>query len=274
MPNATITQAIRWAGALCAGLLGAKLLLGLAIQLWPLPTPSWARPLLHSRWRRRYRAPKRTLALLDIQPGMRVLELGPGSGLFTLEAAQLVGEQGRLVCVDLQMAMLRPLKQDIRDTGLRQVFLQAATAERLPLIDASFDLVLAIAVLPMLRHKSYALGELRRVLKPGGVLAVSEEILEPEYVPAMLMRFWCRRAGFTLATQIRTAWWYLLLFRRPAYGPTVSDLVSTASSSHPITSSRFAKWSSGMRSCRMSRSWSAMVLRSISASAGWSGRRA
>jgi ubiquinone/menaquinone biosynthesis C-methylase UbiE len=215
MPNATITQLIRRVGTLCAGLLGAKLLLSLAIQLWPMPTPLWARWLLHCRWRRRYREPGRTLALLDIRPGMRVLELGPGSGLFTIEAARLVGEQGRLVCVDLQMAMLRPLKQDIRDLGLDNVFLQAATAERLPLSDASFDLVLAIAVLPMLRHKSQALGELRRVLKPGGVLAVSEEILEPEYVPAMLMQFWCRQAGFTLAARMRTAWWYLLLFRRP-----------------------------------------------------------
>ena len=69
----------------------------------------------------------------------------------------------------------------------------AATAERLPLVDSSFDLVLAFAVLPMVRQKSEALLELRRVLKPGGLLAVSEEIIEPEYVPAMLTKRWCRR---------------------------------------------------------------------------------
>jgi ubiquinone/menaquinone biosynthesis C-methylase UbiE len=130
---------------------------------------------------------------------------------------RLVGD-GRLVCVDLQMAMLRPLKQAIRDAGAPNVFLQAATAERLPLIDSSFDLALAIAVLPMLRHKDQALHELRRVLKPDGVLVVSEEILEPEYVPAALTKRWCRRAGFTLTGQIRTGWWYMLLFRRPAHG--------------------------------------------------------
>src|SRR5215217_4664783 len=113
-------------GWLGAGLLCAKIVLSLAIQLWPIPTPPWARWLLHTRWRRYYRAPTRTLALLDIQPGMQLLELGPGSGLFTLEAARLVGDQGQLVCVDLQMAMLRPLKQDIRVAGLENVFLQAA----------------------------------------------------------------------------------------------------------------------------------------------------
>lgn len=202
-----------WGGA---GLLCAKLLLSLAIQLWPIPTPPWARWLLHTRWRHHYRAPRRTLELLDIQPGMRVLELGPGSGLFTSEAARLVGGQGRLVCVDLQMAMLRPLKQDIRAAGLKNIFLQAATAERLPLADSCFDLVLAIAVLPMVPHKHQALQELRRVLRPGGLLVVSEEIVEPEYVPAMLTRRWCQRAGFTLVGQIRTVWWYMVLFRRPA----------------------------------------------------------
>jgi ubiquinone/menaquinone biosynthesis C-methylase UbiE len=204
-------------GLLGAGLLCAKLLLSLAIQLWPIPTPPWARWLLHTRWRRHYRAPKRTLALLDIQPGMQVLELGPGSGLFTLEAARLVGDKGRLVCVDLQMAMLRPLKQEIRVARLHHVFLQAATAEQLPLGDSRFDLVLAIAVLPMVRHKYQALQELRRVLKPSGLLAISEEIVEPEYVPALLTRRWCRRAGFTLLGQIRTVWWYMVLFRRPAH---------------------------------------------------------
>jgi ubiquinone/menaquinone biosynthesis C-methylase UbiE len=215
----TLQWLLRWIGWFFAGLLGAKLLASLAIQLWPIPTPSWARWLLHTRWRRNYRAPARTLALLGIRPGMRVLELGPGSGLFTLEAARLVGEHGQLVCVDLQLAMLRPLKQGIRAAALQNVFLQAATAERLPLSDASFDLALVIAVLPMVRHKRQALDELRRVLKPDGLLAVSEEIIEPEYVPAFVTRRWCRQAGFTLASQIRTGWWYMLLFRRPARQP-------------------------------------------------------
>jgi len=215
--NTSFGRVIRWLGWFGAGLLGTKLLLSLAIHRWPIPTPPWARWLLHSRWRRRYRAPGRTLALLDIQPGMWVLELGPGSGLFTLEAARLVGGTGRLVCVDLQMAMLRPLKQDINEAGLDNVLLQAATAERLALSDASFDLVFAIAVLPMIPQQYQALRELRRVLKPGGMLAVSEEILEPEYVPAMLTRYCCRRAGFTLIAQLRTGWWYMLLFRRPVH---------------------------------------------------------
>ncbi len=205
-----VLRAAGWCGL---ALLLARLLASLAMQLWPLPTPTWARWLLHTRWRRHYRDPGRTMALLGIRPGMQVLELGPGSGLFSFEVARLLGSQGRLICAELQMGMLVPLNRELQAARLDNVFLQAATAERLPLRDASCDLALAIAVLPMIAGKQQALGELRRVLKPGGVLVVSEDLIEPEYVPAWVIRRWCRRAGFVLAGQVRTPWWYLLLFR-------------------------------------------------------------
>lgn len=206
-------QVARWLGWIGGALLGAKVLLSLGIQVWPVPTPPWARGLLHSGWRRRYRDPARTAELLHIRPGMRVLELGPGSGLFTAEAARRVGAHGQLLSVDLQIEMLRPLQQQVHAEGLPNVFISAATAEHLPFPDHSVDLAFAIAVLPMIRDKPQALRELRRVLRPHGVLAVSEELIEPEYVPAFVTRRWCQRAGFTLTARTRTRWWYMLLFR-------------------------------------------------------------
>ena len=209
---------MRWLAWIGGALLGAKVLLSLAIQLWPTPTPTWARTLLHSRWRRRYRDPAGTLRLLNIKPGMRVLELGPGSGLFTAEAARLVGAHGQLIGVDLQLGMLRPLRQDVQAAGLCNALLVAASAEHMPLADGSIDLIFAIAVLPMIRNKRQALAELGRLLRTDAVLAVSEELIEPEYVPAIMSRQWCKQAGFTLLRQHRTPWWYLLLFRRaPAH---------------------------------------------------------
>jgi ubiquinone/menaquinone biosynthesis C-methylase UbiE len=211
-----MAQAIRWLTRIGGALLGAKALLSLAIQLWPTPSPTWARPLLHSRWRRRYRDPAGTLRLLRIEPGMRVLELGPGSGLFTAEAARLVETHGQLIGVDLQLGMLRPLRRQVQAAGLRNILLTAATAEHIPLVDGSVDLIFAIAVLPMIRDKQQTLRELGRLLRPDGILAISEELIEPEYVPAIVTRRWCERAGFTLLTHRRTPWWYLLLFRRAA----------------------------------------------------------
>ena len=211
--NGLVGRVLRAVGWFGAALLCARLLVSLALQLWPLPTPSWARGLLHTHWRRQYRDPARTMALLGIGPGMQVLELGPGSGLFSCEVARLLSSEGRLICADVQIGMLVPLSRELRAARLDNVFLQAATAERLPLRDASCDMALAIAVLPMIAGKQQALGELRRVLKPGALLVVSEDLIEPEYVPAWVIRRWCRRAGFVLAGQVRTPWWYLLLFR-------------------------------------------------------------
>lgn len=201
-------------------LAGALLLIQAAVRIFlqirPIPTPPRASFLLTGGWRLRYRDPARTLAPLRIRPGMRVLELGPGVGVFTAEAARLVGPGGRLLCVDLQMGMLRPLLRRVRQAGLANVSLHAGDAAALPLADSSIDLAYLIAVLPMLPDKQRALAELRRVLKPGGVLAVSEELPEPEYVPMRVTARWCRRAGFAPHTRRGNLWCYTLIFTRPA----------------------------------------------------------
>src|SRR5262245_52905714 len=154
-----MAQVVRWLIRIGGAVIGAKILLSLAIQLWPVPTPLWARQLLHSRWRRRYRDPADTVRLLGLAPGMRVLEVGTGSGLFTAEAAQAVEAHGQLVSVDLQLGMLRPLRQQLRTAESRNLLLAAANAEHLPLPDASVDLAFAIEVLPMIRDKRQAVCE-------------------------------------------------------------------------------------------------------------------
>jgi len=231
-----MAQVVRWLMWLGGAIIGVKVLISLGIQLWPVPTPLWARRLLHSRWRRRYRDPADTMRLLGLAPGMRVLEVGSGSGLFTAEAARFVQAHGQLVSVDLQIGMLRPLQQQLQLAGPDNVLLAEATAEHLPLPDASIDLAFAIAVLPMIREKRQALCELRRVLKPDGILAVSEEVIEPEYVPAFVTWYWCHRAGFSLSSQIYRGWWYLLQF-------TIRNRSQpfTAPADNPCTTKRWAR---------------------------------
>lgn len=207
--------AFRWAIRTIGALLLAKLAMSIYLQLRPMPTPPAVSFLLNSSWRRRYRDPARALAPLGLRSGMRVLELGPGVGVFTAEAARQLGADGLLLCVDLQIGMLRPLQRLVRRAGLANVSVQAGDAAALPLADASVDLAYLIAVLPMLPDKQRALAELRRVLKPGGILAVSEEFPEPEYVPMSVTAYWCRRAGFTLRARHGSFWCYTLVFAAP-----------------------------------------------------------
>ena len=192
----------------------SKAAMSLAIQLRPTPTPPAARFLLNNRLRRRYRAPAATLARIGLRPGMRALELGPGVGLFTVEAARMLGSAGRLYALDLQIGMLRPLARHVRAADITNVAIGAAEAGSLPLPDASVDLAFLIAVLPMLPDKRRALAELRRVLRPGGTLAVSEDLVEPEYVPALLTERWVRGAGFARTAKFGNGLSYTVVFER------------------------------------------------------------
>jgi ubiquinone/menaquinone biosynthesis C-methylase UbiE len=185
------------------------------IQVSPRITPPAASFLLHSQLRLRYRNIDQTIAQLQLTPTLRVLEIGGGTGTFTIPLAQAVAPTGALWSIELQLAMLRQQDRRVTQAGVTNAHLHQANALHLPFVDAGFDRVVMIAVLPMLPDKQQALREARRVLKPGGLLAVSEELIEPEYVPLALSRRWCRQAGFEHHVTYRTLWFYLLLFRNP-----------------------------------------------------------
>jgi len=204
---------LRWGVGGALALVLAQLVVRIYIRLHPIPTPLRASFLLTSGWRRRYRDPARTLAPLGMRPGMRVLELGPGVGVFSGEASRLIGPDGLLLCLDLQIGMLRPLQRLVRQAGLANVCVQAGDALALPLADGAIDLAYLIAVLPMIPNQQRALTELRRVLKPGGLLAISEELPAPEYVPLSVTMRWCRRAGFAPYARYGNMWCYMLIVR-------------------------------------------------------------
>jgi ubiquinone/menaquinone biosynthesis C-methylase UbiE len=204
---------LRWGLRGAVVLVLAQAVARIYVRLHPIPTPPRASFLLTSGWRRRYRDPARTLTPLGMRPGMRVLELGPGVGVFSSEAARLIGPDGLLLCIDLQMGMLRPLQRLVRRAGIANIHVQAGDAVALPLADGSIDLAYLIAVLPMIPDQQRALNELRRVLKPGALLAISEELPSPEYVPLNVTMRWCRRAGFVPYARSGNLWCYMLLVR-------------------------------------------------------------
>ena len=125
-----------------------------------------------------------SLDILDrvgVRPSERVLELGPGPGMFTVDAAQRVGPEGRLIAVDIQPKMIAQVEKRVRDTGLTNVETHVADAYHLPLDDTSVDRAFLVTVLPEVPDQSRALAELRRVIKPGGLLSITEEFFDPDY---------------------------------------------------------------------------------------------
>lgn len=147
-------------------------------------------------------------------PGETVLELGPGPGAFTLEAARRVGPTGRLIAVDIQPAMIAQVEARARAAGVTNVETHVASAYELPLADESVDRAYLITVLPEIPDPVRALREIYRVLKPGGVVSMTEEFLDPDYPRRATTIAWARAAGFELAASYGNWWNYTLNFRK------------------------------------------------------------
>jgi len=117
------------------------------------------------------------------EPGDRVVDVGCGAGMDSLVAAKMVGPEGRVVGVDMTPAMLAKARKAARDTGLRNVEYREGFGEALPVFDGWADLVISNGVLNLMPDKHAALGEMARVLKPGGRLQIADILVEKP-VPA------------------------------------------------------------------------------------------
>ena len=151
---------------------------------------------------------------VGIRSGECVLELGPGPGLFTVQAAQRVGPDGILYAVDIQSEMIAAVEKRVRAAELTNVQTHVASAYEIPLADASVDRAFLIAVLPEIPDRGRALTEIRRVLVPGGVLSLSEEIIDPDYPLRRTTIRWAEAAGFELIEQQGNWLAYTINFRK------------------------------------------------------------
>jgi ubiquinone/menaquinone biosynthesis C-methylase UbiE len=176
------------------------------------PCPAALSWLVYNPLRRWYTRP--VLDRVGIRPGERVLELGPGPGAFTADAARRAGPEGRLIAVDIQPAMIAQLERRIREAGLTNVETHVAGAYDLPLESESVERAFLVTVLPEIPDQDRALAELWRVIKPGGLLSITEEFIDPDYpFPFETIRR-VEAAGFKPVQRFGNLWVYTINFRR------------------------------------------------------------
>lgn len=113
-----------------------------------------------------------------LRPGDRVLDVGCGSATDTLIASQMVGSSGRVVGIDMTAEMLAKARAAAAAMGARNVEFVAGQAERLPFEDGSFDVVISNGVIDLIPEKDLALGEIYRVLEPGGRLQFADVTIQ------------------------------------------------------------------------------------------------
>jgi SAM-dependent methyltransferase len=109
-----------------------------------------------------------------IRPGDTVLDIGSGSGTDVLIAARLTGENGAVYGLDMTRAMREKLQRIVSATKFGHVRVIEGNAERIPLPDASVDVVTSNGVLNLVPDKPAAFSEIARVLKPAGRLQISD----------------------------------------------------------------------------------------------------
>lgn len=109
-----------------------------------------------------------------IREGDQVLDVGAGSGTDALICARLVGPRGRVYALDMTEPMRAKLRATAAAAGVANLEVLEGDAEAIPLADASVDVVTTNGVLNLVPDKPRAIGELQRVLRPGGRLQIAD----------------------------------------------------------------------------------------------------
>ena len=194
-----------------------QLVLRLLRRYFKFPAPAFFGRVLDSDLRRKVQPPALIISRSGMLPGMQVLEVGCGSGAFTISVARAVGSHGKLFALDIQPEMLSQLQVKLdrpENQDLHNIELVNESAYSLPFEDGAIDLVYLVAVFQEIPDKPKALSEIKRVLKPGGFLSISEILPDPDYPWMSTTARMGLKAGFVVDRMEGNLWNYTVRFKK------------------------------------------------------------
>lgn len=183
------------------------------------PYPVALRGLLDNSLVDRFSGIELVMDRASVRSGLRVLDAGCGPGRLTIPLARRVEPGGNVVALDVQAGMLERVHQraaHLRLTNVETLCLPLEElAGRSDLQRDGFDRALLVTVLGEVPDPDGALAALHSVLKPGGILSVTETVIDPDYVPRQTVDRLARRAGFEFDRCFGNALAFTINFRKP-----------------------------------------------------------
>jgi ubiquinone/menaquinone biosynthesis C-methylase UbiE len=158
-------------------------------------------------------SPKKLIERLELKDDFTVLEVGPGPGYFSVKVAGAL-THGKLVIADIQQEMLDYAKHRIQKRGLTNVEYHKCDGESFPFGDNAFDRIFLVTVLGEVENQSKYLNEFERMLKPGGILSISELAGDPDKIPADILKKLISSAGLSVSRLHGNKWNYTMNARK------------------------------------------------------------
>jgi ubiquinone/menaquinone biosynthesis C-methylase UbiE len=167
-------------------------------------------------------SPRKLVTRLHLTNATRVLEIGPGSGFYSAEIGRNVSK-GRLELLDVQTEMLKKARRKCEAEGLFNAGYTQADASNLPFKERCFDVILLVTVLGEIADQKAFLIEANRILKPEGIISISEHYPDPDFSPLAQIKLLVEKEGFELSEQFGGRWSYTVNFRKLTRRFTMSD---------------------------------------------------
>ena len=146
-------------------------------------------------------------------PGDHVLEIGSGTGRHAVQVAQWIAPAGTLDVFDVQQDMLDAVMRRAGDEAITNITpTRGQAGDQLPYPDGRFDAAYLVTVIGEIPDPDAALRELRRVVRPGGRLAVGEVLLDPDYTSLRELRSLAEARGFRFVRRFGSPLAYVAQF--------------------------------------------------------------
>ena len=179
------------------------------------PVPAFMTRLIDNPIRRKLiQKPETVAKRMKLEPDMIVIEIGPGKGNYTKALAKSILPGGKVYAIDIQESIIHRLKKKIEKENIINIIPKLDDVYNLSFEDESVDRILMIACLPEIPDPIKVLKELKRILKPNGLISLSEMLPDPDYPLRRTEKRWAKEAGLEFLEGFGNFFIYQLNFKK------------------------------------------------------------